>query len=332
MRLSPAARLTGLLVLCTSVTLLPQEAVDLSVVDRIKTEAFAHSEVMEHLRYLTDVHGPRLTGSPMYEEAAKWAVDRLTSYGLANVQIERWGPFGRAWSADEYSVELLSPHYARLSAMPLAWSAATSGPITGEPLAVPLDIDFMAGPKRLAASFDAFKREWTGKLRGRILLLTPTQPVPPREKALFTRLTDAQLAEMANAPRPAALARVTRLEDVEWPQKPEEVFEVFMSLPAPLIDQLIDRLDALTLERSRFLRDEGVAAVVIGDERAREGLLAAEAAGSFHARDPLAPPTFVVSAEHYDRMLRLIKDKRPVRLRTFRGFPSPRPGAAARCG
>src|SRR5512144_667651 len=98
MRISPAARLAGLFVLCASVTLLPQDAVDLATIDRIKSEAFARSEVMDQLRSLTDVHGPRLTGSPLYEEAAKWAVDRLTSYGLANVHIERWGPFGRAWS------------------------------------------------------------------------------------------------------------------------------------------------------------------------------------------------------------------------------------------
>ena len=54
-----------------------QEAVDLGVVDRIKTEAFARSEVMEDLRQLTDVHGPRLTGSPGFDEAAKWATERL---------------------------------------------------------------------------------------------------------------------------------------------------------------------------------------------------------------------------------------------------------------
>ena len=67
----------GLLALSTSV-LLSQEPVDLGVVDRIKDEAFARSEVMDHLRNLTDVHGPRLTGSPEFEEAAQWAVERLS--------------------------------------------------------------------------------------------------------------------------------------------------------------------------------------------------------------------------------------------------------------
>jgi carboxypeptidase Q len=315
MRVSPAARLASLFVLCASATLLTQDAVDLTTIDRIKTEAFARSEVMEHLRNLTDVHGPRLTGSPMYEEAAKWAVDRLTSYGLANVHIERWGPFGRAWSADEYSAELVSPHYARLAAMPLAWSAPTQGALTGEPIATPLEVDFESGPKSMQASFESFRREWTGKLRGRILLLSPAQATPPREKALFSRLSDSELAQLAVAPRPSNLGRVTRIDDLEWPKKPEEMFELFMSMPEPLLDQLIDRIDELSLERSRFFQREGVAAVVMSDRRAREGLLAAEAAGPFHASEPLATPTFVVSAEQYDRVLRLLKDKQRVSLR-----------------
>jgi carboxypeptidase Q len=311
----PAVRFAGVFVLCATTTLLTQEAADLAVIDRIKTEAFARSEVMEHLRNLTDVHGPRLTGSPTYEEAAAWAVDRLTSYGVSNAHVERWGPFGRAWSADEYSVELVSPHYARLAAMPLAWSASTPGPLTGEPLVTPLQADFFSGPKRMQASFDAFRREWTGKLRGRIILLSPPQATPAREKPLFTRLTEDELAEIAKAPRPSTLGRASRLEDIEWPEKPEEMFELFMSMPEALLDDLIDRVDQLTLERSRFFRTEGVAAILMSDRRAREGLLAAEAAGSFHARDPLAPPTFVVSAEQYDRILRLVKARQPVRLR-----------------
>ena len=63
------------------------------------------------------------------------------------------------------------------------------------------------------------------------------------------------------------------------------------------------------------MRDEGVAAVLQADQRAREGLLAGEAAGSYRARDPLAPPTLVVTAEHYNRLVRLAEQKQPVRLR-----------------
>jgi carboxypeptidase Q len=305
----------GLLALSTSV-LLSQEPVDLGVVDRIKDEAFARSEVMDHLRNLTDVHGPRLTGSPEFEEAAQWAVERLSEYGVSNVHVERWGPFGRSWSVEAFSAEQLGPHYARLTAMPLAWSASTPGPVSGEPLLTPLDTSFESGGlKKIAEHFDVYRRQWSGKLRGRILLLSPLKPEPPREKPLFARETDQELAEIATAPEPRAMLRVSKLDDLEWPEKPEERFKTFMAMPAPLIDQLIDRIDAMALDRSRFFASEGVAAILTADGRAREGLLAAEAAGSFRSRDPLAPPTFVVTAEQYARLVRLVEHKQAVRVR-----------------
>jgi carboxypeptidase Q len=150
-------RIVVLLMALSTVGVMSQEAVDLGVIDRIKNEAFARSEVMDHLRNLADVHGPRLTGSPQFEEAAKWAAERLTSYGLSNVHIERWGPFGRRWSVEQYSVEQVAPHYVRLSAMPLAWSASTPGPISGEPIVTPLDTSFEHGGfKKMSANFAAY--------------------------------------------------------------------------------------------------------------------------------------------------------------------------------
>ena len=200
MRHPKLARTVAVLVACTTTVVLSQETVDLGVIDRIKDEAFARSEVMDHLRNLTDVHGPRLTGSPQFEEAAKWAAERLTAYGLSDVHIERWGPFGRSWSVEQYSAELLAPHYTRLAAMPLAWSASTPGPVTGEPLLTPLETSVESGGlKKIAENFEAYRRQWSGKLRGRILLLTPVKPEPPPEKPLFKRYTDADLTEIATA-------------------------------------------------------------------------------------------------------------------------------------
>jgi carboxypeptidase Q len=303
------------IVLVLSVDLLSQDGVDLTVVDRIKGEAFTRSEVMRDLRTLTDLHSGRLTGSPQFESAAKWAVDRLTRYGVSNVHIERWGPFGRSWSLEQYSVEQLSPVYSRLAAMPLAWSASTAGPVTGEPILAPFPLSFARGPKRLAEDFDAYRKQWRGKLRGKIVLFTPSQSTPRRDKPLFTRYSDAELAQLAQAPDPSEVPRAATLDELPWPDKDEEVSKLFMGLPETLLDQLIDRYDALDNERSRFLSEEGVVAILRADQRAREGLVAGEAAGSYRARDPLAPPTFVVSAEHYNRLVRLVEDKQPVRLR-----------------
>ncbi len=314
MRLRKSASI-AVLIVCGTLALRSQDTVDLRVVDRIKGEAFRRSQVMEHLRYLTDVYGPRLTGSPQFDAAAKWAMDRLSGYGISNVHPEKWGPFGRRWSIDEYSVEVISPYYARLSAIPLAWSRSTSGPLTGEPIVAPLDISFIRGPKKQAADLDTYRRKWTGKLRGKIVMLASSHHLATRETALFRRYTEADLGKLATAAEPARVEPITSIDELDWPEKPEEVFKVFMTMPEDVLDQLIDRYDELARDRARFFVDEGAAAVVVDDERAREGLLAAEAAGSFHARDPLAPPTFVLTAEQYGRVVRLLEHKEPVRMK-----------------
>src|SRR5262252_3956625 len=69
-----------------------QERVDVAAIERIKTEAFEHSHVMEHASWMTDVYGPRLTGSPITKAACDWAVETLQGWGLRNVHLEPWGP------------------------------------------------------------------------------------------------------------------------------------------------------------------------------------------------------------------------------------------------
>src|SRR3989442_10564114 len=72
------------------------EGVDLDAVYRIKDEGLQRSKVMELESYLTDVYGPRLTGSPNIKEAADWAQGTMKAWGLANVHVETF-PFGRGW-------------------------------------------------------------------------------------------------------------------------------------------------------------------------------------------------------------------------------------------
>ena len=81
-------RKTAVLVLL-AMPLLPQDRVDLAIVDRVKAEAFEHSKVMETLRNLTDVHGPRLTGSPGFEDAARWAMGELNGFRPAEKKGRR---------------------------------------------------------------------------------------------------------------------------------------------------------------------------------------------------------------------------------------------------
>ncbi len=84
-----------------SATLAPawaEDRADLTIVNRIREEAFQNSQVMETLFYLTDVHGPRVTNSAGFHSAADWAVKRLQDYGLVNVKLGARGDrTARSW-------------------------------------------------------------------------------------------------------------------------------------------------------------------------------------------------------------------------------------------
>ena len=69
-----------------------QEAVtiDTAMNARIREEGMKNSQIMRTMHYLTDVYGPRLTGSPNHENAAKWAVKQMESWGIKNGKLEPW--------------------------------------------------------------------------------------------------------------------------------------------------------------------------------------------------------------------------------------------------
>src|SRR5262249_44740832 len=88
-----------------------KEKVDLGTVHRIKDEAFRDSKVMDHLFFLTDANGPRLTNSPGQRAAADWAVKTIKSWGIENAHQETWGKFGRGWSLTRFTMSLKEPVY-----------------------------------------------------------------------------------------------------------------------------------------------------------------------------------------------------------------------------
>ncbi|HVW84659.1 MAG TPA: M20/M25/M40 family metallo-hydrolase [Bryobacteraceae bacterium] len=298
-----------------AVSALAQDTVDLGVVSRIKSEAFERSKVMDHLYNLTEVRGPRLTGSPEFDQAASWTVDRLKEYGLRNVHLEHWGPFGRSWSIKESSVELIEPRYGQLIAAPLAWSSSTKGPVTGDLIIAPLKASFRDGPAKLKEEMAAYRSKWAGKLRGKILLLSEPKIPKPQTSPLFRRLTEAQLRDLATAPDPAVAPLAKKLEDLKWPEDPEDIGKFLGGLPNSLMEQLYDLYDAAAAERGAFFAKEGAVGVLMEDARAHDGLDFAEAAGGFKASDPAAPPTFVITAEQYDRIARAVGKQIPTRVR-----------------
>ena len=96
----------GLVFLSAAVT--AQSPVDLGTVSRIKQEALARSQVMDHVGWMADVYGPRVTGTPNFTRASAWAMKRMTEWGLANVHQERFA-FGQGWRVERFSAHLVAP-------------------------------------------------------------------------------------------------------------------------------------------------------------------------------------------------------------------------------
>ena len=68
----------------------PQETIDRDVLWKIRSEAAERSQILNTLHMLTDVYGPRLTGSPNLKAASDWVVKRTTD-GASRTRISSRG-------------------------------------------------------------------------------------------------------------------------------------------------------------------------------------------------------------------------------------------------
>ena len=85
---------------------------------------------MTTLSYLTDVIGPRLTGSPNMKRANEWTRDKLTAWGMANAHIGGMGSMFSVedgWSLKQFSAQVVEPQCIPLIGYPKAWSPGTDG-------------------------------------------------------------------------------------------------------------------------------------------------------------------------------------------------------------
>lgn len=251
-----------------------QESTDLRMIQKIKNEGYNNSHVMETLSYLTDVYGPRLTNSPNFHEAAKWAKEELIKMGLVNVAIEPWGTFGRGWDLQSFSLVMTSPDYNRLIAFPEAWTKSTKGVVSGAPVLMDIKDE---------SDLAKFK----GKLKGAIVLLGGERDVEKRFEADSKRYTDEDLAKMEAAPEPGARSRwADRI--AEWRKMRE-----------------------LNNKTEEFLKAEGVA-VILKPSRGQDGTLFSAAGGSYKKVEDAGIPSFQVEIEYYNRIVRILEKKVPV--------------------
>src|SRR5262245_11476810 len=163
------------------------EPVDLQAIYKIKEEGLQRSKVMEIASYLTDVYGPRLTGTPEIRRAGEWAVKEMQAWGLVNVRLEPWTGFGRGWSNDRFSAQMTAPSNAALIGYPKAWTPGTNGLVKGEAIEA-----------RLETPADLEK--WRGQLKGKFVLTAPPRAVTPRFIPQAERYTNAELEELARQP------------------------------------------------------------------------------------------------------------------------------------
>jgi hypothetical protein len=255
---------------------LAQEPVDWSIISQIKAEGFQNSQVMETLSYLTDVHGPRLTGSPNLKAASQWCRDKLTEWGLVNAHLEPWGTFGRGWSVERFSIEMTEPQYLPLIAYPKAWTPGTSGTVSGTPVLVDIKSE---------EDFQKYK----GKLKGAIVMTQPPREAETHFEPDAARRSEEDLKKLVEAPDPAARS--------------------------PRLDRLQEFRARRTLQEkmTKFFREEGVA-VLLDPSRGEHGTIFVGGGGSYKPEAEASIPALVVAIEHYARVARLLEKGIPVKL------------------
>lgn len=254
------------------------ERVDLDTTGRIRQEAFHRSQVMQTLGELTDGIGPRLTNSPSMARANAWARGKFSAWGLSNPRDESMGEFGRGWEFTGASAQLLAPRAFPLRVVPKAWTPGTNGPVEGEAVAA-----------KLAAKEDLDK--FRGKLRGKIVLLDDARAYKPADKADFSRHTEATLEEMTGFTVPG---------DDDRPR-------------AERVQEFRKRME-FTKALNAFLVEEGALATV-SISGWDNGIVRVGGGGSRKAGESVGVPAVVMSAEHYNTLMRALKREAPVRLR-----------------
>jgi hypothetical protein len=315
-----ARRLAALLIaLAPAWSIAAEENVDLATIHRIKEEAFTDSKVMDHLFYLTDVNGPRLTNSPGQRAAADWAVRSLKSWGIEGARLETWGKFGRGWSLSRFTMSLREPTYASLPGVPLAWSSGTKGMVSGDTVFAPLftaqelERSENRDPAKLAARIQKYAAENKGKLRGKFVLLTEAREMAPPTEAAARRLDDKELAGIQEAPVPYVAPKVD-WPIVSLPDDPKKRQQLLDAAPNEVVSELRSRTRRIRNRLNAFFKEEGALAVVSGDSRGTGGIVFAEAGGFWEAAAPIPPPMISMAPESYDRLCRLVEKKVRVKL------------------
>jgi carboxypeptidase Q len=276
-----------------------EERPDEAVFWKIRQEATSRSQILQTLHVLTDIYGPRLTGSPNLKAAGEWAVQQMTSWGLKNAHLEPWD-FGRdGWANERLTAHITAPVKDSLVVEALAWTPSTTGVARGQAIQITLPV------RPTSADLTAFLEGVKSSVKGKMVLVGAHQSVPVTFNAVPLRREDADVVTLLNAPAaqgPQAQPPAPAASDAQRPLTNAQIQQ---------------QLNAFLLANGALVR--------INDAGRDHGQIRAFDNAT---RDvTTAPPTVVMRNEDYGRISRLLADKRQVELEleiVNRSFPEGR--------
>jgi carboxypeptidase Q len=299
-RLIPAVVLVLTLVVSALPAQSPVEKLDYETIAKIRDEGLTRSQVMDHISWLSDVYGPRLTGSPAILQASDWVLKKFNEWGLTNEHRETWR-FGKGWSLVRFSAHLIEPQVQPLIGFPGSWTPGTKGTITADVVRVQIDGD---------ADFEKYR----GQLAGKIVLTQSERAVPMLEGLIVHRMGDKDFAEAATTPAPRGRGRgaTTSADDTAAAGRGRGAAQAFI------------------VKVNQFLKAEGAVAVFnrgsdsimasVGSDLSTEqqhtdgGTIFPTGNGSRGADAGSGLPTVTLAIEHYNRMVRILAKGIPVKV------------------
>jgi carboxypeptidase Q len=269
-----------------------QSAIDLGAISRIKQEALTGSQVMEHVGWMSDVYGPRVTGTPNFLRASEWAMKRFNEWGLANVHQERFA-FGQGWRVERFSAQMLAPEPQPIMGYPRTFSPATKGTIAGDVVRVDIRAD---------ADFAKYK----GTLKDKIVLPQPVRRVHMLEGRVVLRMKEEDIAEALTTPIPpeATAGGTGGASASASPSLAQKIAQFYVS----------EGVAALLERGPDSDMSPGGSDLSWQTQRVDGGTIFPGSGGSRDPKTPAQVPSATIAVEHYNRMVRVLEKKIPVRV------------------
>ena len=283
-----------------------QEDLDIETILQIRDEGLNHSQVMDHLSWLADVYGPRLTGSPQIEQAKDWTMAKFEEWGLEGIHEERF-PFGQGWEVVRFNAHMVEPQVMPIIGYPRSWSSSTNGVVNAEVAYVTIETE---------SDLDKYR----GQLEGKIILMQPIRRVEMLDGDLVLRMTPALKEEARRTPVNAGGASGERGGRVAAGRRGRGGRGVANSDDRALSRSEIDAF--LLEENAAVLIDRGSDSTTPAGgsnlswatQRTDGGTLFPGGGGPRDENAGNVVPSATIAVEHYNRMMRILEKGVPVQM------------------